>query len=106
MTIGVNLGRNVQVHQSHNNPQIMDGKWGVAESISIGSTTTAGCPAPEGDEHLIARVYNGESAVTYVSFGTEPDAATDTVYFEIPAGAVSHFAIEEGDKCSVVAARS
>ncbi|MFT3731455.1 MAG: hypothetical protein QM780_08540 [Hyphomicrobium sp.] len=40
----------------------------------------------------------------YVSFGSAPNASTDTERFLIPAGAVEYFYVKDGDKAAVVTA--
>ena len=38
----------------------------------------------------------------YVSFGTAPNAGTDTIRFFIPAGSVEYFRIPSGSKAAVI----
>lgn len=40
----------------------------------------------------------------YVSFGSAPNAGTDTVRFLVPAGGVEYFRVSTGDKAAVIAA--
>lgn len=40
----------------------------------------------------------------YVSFGSAPNASTDTIRFFVPAGATEFFRIASGDKAAVVTA--
>lgn len=107
MSVDVHFGRNIGVKQSYSTPQVMDAKWGLSQTVEVGSVTASGCPAAELTEHLMARVFNGESSVVFVSFGVAPNAATDDVYFRVPAGIAEYFGnISPGDKCSVASARS
>lgn len=39
----------------------------------------------------------------YVSFGTAPDASSDSVRFLMPAGSVEYFHVASGSKAAVVA---
>lgn len=40
----------------------------------------------------------------YVSFGTAPNAGTDTIRFLVPAGSVEYFRVSSGSKASVITA--
>jgi ABC-type phosphate transport system substrate-binding protein len=108
MTVEVTFGRNIANRDIHTAPQIVDGVWSltVSESIAVGNATSIEAPDAEGPEHLVARVFNNESAIIYVSFGSAPNAATDDVFFAIPSGTVEYFGVQSGNKCSAVSARS
>lgn len=40
----------------------------------------------------------------YVSFGTAPNASTDTIRFLLPAGSVEYFRVPAGSKAAVITA--
>jgi hypothetical protein len=65
-------------------------------SGSAGATTAA---APLGGLGL-CRV--STDTLVYVSFGAAPNAGTDAIRFMLPAGATEVFAVNPGDKASVI----
>ena len=62
------------------------------------ATTTA---ASTGSQN-VCRV-STDTAV-YVSFGSAPNAGTDTIRFYVPAGVVEYFRVPAGSKGAVIAA--
>lgn len=60
--------------------------------------TTAAATATQ----LVCRV-STDTAV-YVSFGSSPNASSDTIKFFMPANGVEYFRVSSGDKAAVVTA--
>jgi hypothetical protein len=64
------------------------------------SATTAAAPELGGNPRVACRV--ATDTAVYVSFGSAPNASTDTDRVFLPAGAIDHFMVKAGDKASVV----
>lgn len=69
-----------------------------SETVSASNAaTTAAATAVQG----ICRV--ATDTACYVSFGTSPDAGTDTVRFLVLANGVEYFRVKTGDKAACIA---
>lgn len=65
--------------------------------------TTATCPSSfGGNRQPVARV--ATDTAVYVSFGTAPNATSDTIRFFLPANAIEYFYVLPGQKAAVVTA--
>jgi len=68
----------------------------TSATTAAASTTTGNNQAP------ICRI--ATDTLVYVSFGSAPNAQTDTVRFMVPAGGIEYFYVNPGDKAAVVTA--
>jgi len=66
-------------------------------SGTAGATTAA---APDDGGQCLCRV--STDTQVYVSFGSAPNAGTDAIRFLLPVGATEVFAVNPGDKASVI----
>ena len=87
-------------------PAVETGYGVTSETIApdgTSKTTTASAPAtPTGGGSPWARV--ATDTAVYVSFGTAPDATSDTSRLMVPANAVEYFGVTPGHKISVTTA--
>lgn len=72
---------------------------GIAPT-STSAATTASVPATFGNRQPLVRV--ATDTAVYVSFGTSPNATSDTVRFFLPANCVEYFYVLSGHKAAVV----
>lgn len=71
----------------------------TVEEEAVGASNAATTAAATGGQ-TICRV--STDTACYVSFGTAPNAGTDSVRFLLPANAVEYFRIAEGDKAACI----
>ena len=69
-----------------------------AETVSGSNAATT---AEADGNHQYCRVWTDTDC--YVSFGTAPNAGTDTIRFPISAGAVEYFRVKPGYKAACIA---
>lgn len=73
----------------------------VTEAETISGANAATTAAATGSQNVCRVVCDTAS---YVSFGSAPNAGTDTVRFYMPANVVEYFRVKSGDKAAVIAA--
>lgn len=81
-------------------PAMFDNGATVESEVPTGSNVATSAAATAGQS--ICRV--ATDTAVYVSFGSAPNAGTDTIRFFIPANAVEYFRVSVGDKAAVITA--
>ena len=73
----------------------------VTEAETISGANAATTVAATNAQNVCRVVCDTAS---YVSFGSAPNAGTDSVRFYMPANVVEYFRVKSGDKAAVIAA--
>ena len=79
----------------------IDARNSIVETKAPTASSSATTAAADKDSTL-CRV-STDTAV-YVSFGSAPNATSDTIKFFVPAGAIEYFRVRYNDKAAVVTA--
>lgn len=80
---------------------VLDVRNSTVES-KVPSGSSAATTAAADKDSTVCRV--ATDTAVYVSFGTAPNATSDTIKFFVPAGAVEYFRVKYQDKAAVVTA--
>lgn len=75
---------------------------GATVETEAPSGTNAATAAAATATQTVCRV--ATDTLVYVSFGSAPNAGTDTIRFMCPANSVSFFRVSSGDKAAVITA--
>lgn len=71
----------------------------AVESLTPSGSNSASTAAAKASQN-VCRV--ATDTAIYVSFGSAPNAGTDTVRFYVPAGSIEYFRVGEGNKAAVI----
>jgi len=72
----------------------------IVEAETVSGSNAATTAASDGN-HQFCRVWTDTAC--YVSFGTAPNAGTDTIRFPIAAGSVEYFRVKPGSRAACIA---
>lgn len=75
---------------------------GATVESEVPSGSNAATAAAATASQNVCRV--ATDTAVYVSFGSAPNAGTDTIRFFLPANAVEYFRVKSGDKAAVITA--